>query len=83
MGGIIMNNLKANISNIIAELVETELTESDLDLPINEIGVDSLMALEIAVYLERDFNVYLSEKDLEEIVSVNGLISMVTSRMEY
>jgi acyl carrier protein len=51
--------------------------ESYLEKPLQEIGVDSLSALELAVYLEREFATRLDEQELSRIQTLADIVKFV------
>ncbi|WP_176540949.1 acyl carrier protein [Bacillus cereus] len=61
---------------IIAELTEQEVENLDETSTLTDLGVDSLMALEIAVHLEREFDIFLSEEDLANIETIDDILDI-------
>ncbi|MCX4984949.1 acyl carrier protein [Streptomyces sp. NBC_00250] len=53
---------------LIAEILDVDVAEVSDDAHfVNDLGVDSLMALEITVRLEQEFSVTLAEEELQKI----------------
>lgn len=70
-----LNKLKKRLVELTIQLTGSELDEASLDTPLADLGVDSLMALELAVYLEREFSIRLEE---DELASIERLADIVT-----
>ena len=48
---------------------------------LDELGADSLDAVEITMDLEREFGLEISDEDLEKIVTVGDIVSYITNRL--
>ncbi|MFC5407289.1 acyl carrier protein [Cohnella soli] len=72
-----MNRLTARLIELASQLVDETLNEDCLDASFADIGIDSLMALELAVYLEREFGIRLTEEELGEITKLRDIIDIV------
>ncbi|CAG9623740.1 acyl carrier protein [Sutcliffiella rhizosphaerae] len=69
--------MKDKIIGILEELLERKIDNTELNIPINDVGIDSLMALEFAVTIEREFDIHLSEEDLGQIKSIDSILELV------
>ncbi|MFS1514252.1 acyl carrier protein [Chengkuizengella sp. SCS-71B] len=58
----------------ISDLIEREVTEQDFDTPFPDLGIDSLMALEVAVHIERELSIVITEQELAELTCINDLL---------
>lgn len=67
---------------LVEEMTQRELTEDALSQSFEELGIDSLMALELAVYLEREFGVRLTEEDLGAIRHLQDIVAIAEERKE-
>lgn len=71
-----MSDLKEKLRAIVAEV--SELGEIPDKTPFSELGIDSMMALEIVAEVERQYKVSVPEeelKDLNDFESVYRLFS--------
>lgn len=68
--------LRGSLQNIIAEIIEVEQFGADEDF-VNDLGVDSMMALEIVARIEKSFHIRIPEKYLPEIRSLNEVVRVV------
>lgn len=48
--------------------------ESDL---VDDLGIDSLEKVEVVMAIEREFNVTITDEDLEDVHTVAGLVKLV------
>lgn len=65
----------------IAEMTENEdLTVDDVDSSFRELGVDSLMALEMVVKLERQFGLRLNEEEIRRLATPTALVEMARQK---
>jgi acyl carrier protein len=75
-----MEKVQARLIELVKQLTDQELNEQHLETPLQELGVDSLMALELAVHLEREFAVRLSEEELGRIGSLKSILNFVQEK---
>lgn len=70
---------KAYISSELVKFVQSTLLDETITItdetPFNEIGIDSMAIIELVLFIERKFNVTLSDKDLmpDNLKSINTL----------
>jgi acyl carrier protein len=62
---------------LVADLTENDPDALDVDTPFAAVGIDSLMAMEIAVHVEHRFGVRFTEADLATVTSVRDLAHLV------
>ena len=61
-------------------VIEKEIKDIPLDAHlIQEVGADSMMALEILAALEKKYRVIIPEEKLKEMTTVNKIINMIES----
>ena len=58
-----------------------ELDGVNLDTELNEIGLDSLDLIEIAMDLEHEFTIDIRDDEVEDIVNVGGLVKLVSDKI--
>ncbi|TYS60613.1 acyl carrier protein [Bacillus infantis] len=75
------SEIENQIIEMISEISEQNLNYSDIYTPFDELEVDSLMALELSVHIEREFGVYLDEEDLVKISCINDLFLIIDERL--
>jgi acyl transferase domain-containing protein/acyl carrier protein len=73
-GGV---SLPAQIIDLLDRTLGTALPEEQMDLPLRELGVDSLKAMEIAQLIKKYYGHSLSLKDLMTDLSPKQLVSLV------
>lgn len=73
--------------NLLAELRDlfTEITEMD-DLPsdrsLKDLGVDSMMALEIVTAIEKKYAIKLEESELGEVSTLERAAKLVAAKLD-
>ncbi|EUJ26804.1 Meromycolate extension acyl carrier protein [Listeria grayi] len=74
--------MEAKIKEIVSNIAEVEITEvgSDTDL-IEELDVDSMMALEILTDVERSFQIRVPDEELPNFTSVRSISNIVKKIM--
>ncbi|UFJ42433.1 acyl carrier protein [Brevibacillus humidisoli] len=75
-----IEQVKESLLEVVGELTETELDEAALDEPFAALGVDSLMALQLAVHLEREYGVRLSEEELAQMKNLRDILQVIDER---
>ncbi|MBI5873728.1 MAG: acyl carrier protein [Candidatus Omnitrophica bacterium] len=73
-------NTTQEILEIVSMILEKEPKEIPLDAHlIQDIGADSMMALEILAALEKKYRIVIPEDKLKEMTTLNKIISLVES----
>lgn len=73
-----MADLKKEILDIVGMVIEKEPSEIPLDAHlVQDVGADSMMALEILAAVEKKYRIVIPEEKLQEMTSVNKIIKMV------
>jgi acyl carrier protein len=68
--------IEEDLRGIVAEVAELESASIDPTVPFAEAGIDSLMAIEIAVDVERLYDLHFDEDELKEIVNFASLVAL-------
>ena len=76
-GGVDKEELRSFLAHVL-ELDVQEITD-DTDF-VKDLGLDSLMALEIVVRLQRHYGVRLAERDLEHLTSLPRILQLIAGR---
>ncbi len=71
------DKMQEEILDIVSMVVEKEKKQIPLDAHlIQEVGADSMMALEILAALEKKYRIVIPEEKLKEMTTVNRIIAM-------
>jgi acyl carrier protein len=79
------NELEKEITRMLAEVVE--LDEADLwekrnKRFVEDLGVDSMLALEILALLEKKYRIEIPEENLLDLVSLQSTIDFVDQKLK-
>lgn len=70
------------IKEIIAEQIGVKPSEIEMDSTFEDLGVDSLDAIEITMSIEEQFEVEIPDEVIEKIVSVRELADYVENAVK-
>lgn len=73
--------IKQRVLELVSQQTDRSLTEEDWHTPLVDLGVDSLMALELAVYLEREFHFRLTESELASIKTLEDILKAIEPKV--
>lgn len=73
-------DLETDLRDLVAELAELPLDEVEADTSFEDAGIDSLLAMEIAVHVERRFGVRFEDTELKTVQSVRQLADSVRQK---
>ena len=77
-GQITADQVRAEMKKLIATVTEREPEEvSDTALFADDLGVDSLMAMEVMVTVDKKFKINIPEEEFAQIRTVNDAVSTV------
>jgi acyl carrier protein len=77
-GQITPDHVRAEMKKLIAVVTEREPEEvSDTALFVDDLGVDSLMAMEVMVTVDKKFKINIPEEEFAQIRTVNDAVSTV------
>ena len=79
------NELEKDITRMLAEVVEldeAELWEKRNLRFVEDLGVDSMLALEILALLEKKYRIEIPEENLLDLVSLQSTIDFVDQRLK-
>ncbi|MED0659952.1 acyl carrier protein [Bacillus smithii] len=74
-------NTKEILRNIVSEIIEDNDFEDDAKF-IEELGIDSMMIIEILVRLEKKFKVTIPESYIPQFTDVNAMYNVVQELMQ-
>jgi len=75
----VANNLKEELRQIICEVAE--LDEVPDSTPFSELGIDSMMAIEIVADVERQYKLEIPESELEDLVNLDAVYEKVRAKL--
>jgi acyl carrier protein len=71
-------NVRVEVKRLIAELTERDVAEiTDAALFVDDLGVDSLMAIEVMVALDKRYKIDIPEAEFQKIKNVNDSVEVV------
>lgn len=72
-----MQNIESDMRNLVAEIIEKAPDEikSD-DRLVEDLGVDSMMALEILAGIEKKYKITIPEEKLAEFITLGSIIAI-------
>jgi acyl carrier protein len=77
--------LEKDITHMLAEVVEmdeAQLWEKRNQRFVEELGVDSMLALEILALLEKKYRIEIPEENLLDLVSLQSTIDFVDQKLK-
>ncbi|WP_340557485.1 acyl carrier protein [Streptomyces sp. GSL17-111] len=74
-----LEDLRTTVADVL-DVEEKELTD-DAHF-VETLGVDSLMALEVMVVLEKKYGVKLREEELKEVTSLRKAYDLLSAKLE-
>lgn len=70
-------HLEDDIRSLVAEILERDPGQLDPDARlVEDLGMDSMMALEIVASLEKRYKIRLPEQELQEVKTLNRVIEL-------
>ena len=73
------DELKEKVRAIVAEVAEID--EVPDTVPFKDLGIDSMMAIEIVAEVERTYGLKVPEDELEKITDLNSVVALVQSKL--
>ena len=74
-----MDQLKEKLREIIAEVAEIDDVPDDV--PFKDLGIDSMMAIEIVADVERTYELSIPGEELQQIVDLNSVYGLVAPKL--
>jgi len=73
---------KEELRTTVAEVLDVEVDDvGDETRFVEDLEVDSLMALEVMVVLEKKYHVKLDESELKEVTCLNAAYGLLTGKV--
>ena len=83
MKGLDKAKLESEIKAMIAEIAEVEEEEIKGELSfVEDLGFDSMMALEILAKLEKQYKIKIPEEELTKLANLNQTIELVQRHLK-
>ena len=71
-------NVEKDVRNLVAEILETEPESLDSNANfVKDLGMDSMMALEILASIEKKYRIVIPEEMLPKFTSLTQTVSIV------
>jgi acyl carrier protein len=74
------DTLKDELRQIITEVTEVE--DIPEDTPFADLGIDSMMAIEIVYDVEKKYDVTISEDELTELTNLKAVYDKVQEKLD-
>ena len=68
-------DLARDLNSFVRKRILADEADFSMDTPLESVGIDSVSLLEILLYLERQFDIYIADEQLipENIATINKL----------
>ncbi len=73
------DDLKADLRALIAEIAEKD--EIPDDTHFKDLGIDSMMGVEIVAAIERQYRIKINDSELQEVTTLNKSFELVKSKL--
>jgi acyl carrier protein len=73
------DDLKDKLRAIVEEVAEIDAVPDDK--PFKDLGIDSMMAIEIIADVERTYKIKVPEEELETISDLNSVVTLVQKHL--
>ena len=74
-----MTNLKEELRELIAEIAEKD--EIPDEVSFKDLGIDSMMGVEIGAAIERKYQVKIDDAELVEVTTLNNSMALVQKKL--
>jgi acyl carrier protein len=74
-----MQNLKEELRALISEISEVE--DISDTVPFKELGIDSMMGVEIVAAIERRYKIKIEDRELEKISTLDSSVRLVEDKL--
>jgi len=75
-----LENLKEELRALICEIAEIDTLPDDTHF--KDLGIDSMMGVEIVAAIERQYHVKIEDSELKEVSTLNKSYDLVVSKLE-
>ena len=74
-----MSDLREKLRAIVREM--SEIDEIPDETPFSELGIDSMIALEIVAEVEREYKVRVPEEELKSLTNFDSVVKLFEKRI--
>ncbi len=74
-----MTNMKEELRALIAEIAEKDDVPDDVSF--KDLGIDSMMGVEIVAAIERKYQVKIEDDELVQVTTLNGSMALVQKKL--
>jgi acyl carrier protein len=74
-----MADLKTELRTLITEIAEID--DLPEDASFKDLGIDSMMGVEIVAAIERQYKVKIADTELEQVTTLNKSVALVESKL--
>jgi acyl carrier protein len=79
----IKSNLEQDVRKLVAEVLETEPDKIDAGAKfVEDLGMDSMMALEILAALEKKYRITIPEDTMPKFTTLNATVVIIKNLLE-
>ena len=71
--------LREKLRAVVAEVAEIDDVPDDVSF--KELGIDSMMAIEIIAEIERTYKIKVPEQELEQVRDLNSVVALVAAKL--
>lgn len=71
--------LRERLRAIVSEVAEID--EVPDATPFKDLGIDSMMAIEIVADVERTYKIKIPEQELEQVVDLDSVVKLVAAKL--
>ena len=72
-------DLREILRGIVAEVAEID--EVPNDVAFKELGIDSMMAIEIIAEIERRYRIKVPEQELEQVRDLDSVVTLIAAKV--
>jgi acyl carrier protein len=74
------DELRSNLKKMISELIEVDDFGDDENF-VQDLGVDSMMGIEIVARIEKTYRIQIPEEQLRKIKTLNDVVEVTVSAL--
>ena len=81
--GVQIQEIETELRKALAYLAgNDDLMSIDANIPFRELGIDSMMAIEIMAAMEKKFKIQLQEKDVVRFKNIKDTVAILTGYLK-
>ncbi len=73
------SNLKEELRALISEISEVDTIPDDVSF--KDLGIDSMMGVEIVTAIEKQFQIKIEESELQQVNTLNNSLEIVQTKL--